>query len=69
LDGHGKRNGLWWYEGIAFTWFGRLEETPNQTGGLEISFDELPAPVTERILSTLGVPISAGMKRTKLEQE
>jgi len=65
-DGFEWMKGRWWYEGIAFTWFGRLEETPDETGGLEILFEELPSRAAKRILYTIGLPVFPGMERARV---
>lgn len=54
--------GSYWYnEGIGFTSFSRHMSTPDQTGGLEISFTELPAESNRRLLSAIGLPLRPGM--------
>jgi hypothetical protein len=52
---------LWINEGIGFTSFSRHVTTPNETGGLEINFPELPPDAVQRLLSTIGLPLSPGM--------
>jgi hypothetical protein len=59
-------NGLWLYEGIGFTWFGRLEQAPDVTAGLELSFDELESGSLQRILVRLGLPLTPGMRSTEI---
>jgi len=59
--GYEWMNGLWWYEGVGFTWFGRLETAPTDTAGIEISFDEIPLRAAKRILYTIGLPVYPGM--------
>jgi hypothetical protein len=61
-DGFEWMNGLWLYEGLGFTWFGRLETAPDATAGVELFFEELPRPVAKRILYRIGLPICPGMK-------
>jgi hypothetical protein len=58
--------GLWLHEGIGFTWFGRLMAQSDQTGGLEILFEELDEASIERILRFLRLPLRPGMKTEKL---
>jgi hypothetical protein len=55
------QGGMWLNEGIGFTSFSRLAEMPDETGGLEISFSQLPAEANEKILRAIGLPLSAGM--------
>lgn len=55
--------GYWINEGVyGFTSFSREEDTPDQTGGLEIDFSELPDDSARRILDAIHLPLSAGMK-------
>jgi hypothetical protein len=51
----------WLNEGIGFTSFSRHVSTPDETGGLEISFPELPAEAIQRLLTRLGLPLHPGM--------
>jgi hypothetical protein len=59
-------NGTWWYEGIGFTWLGRLEAKPHSTAGLEICFEELSAASATRLLKAAGLPVSPGMRLAAL---
>jgi hypothetical protein len=59
-------NGNWWYEGIGFTWFGRLEATPRATAGLEVNFEELSAASARGLLKAAGLPVSPGMRLVEL---
>jgi hypothetical protein len=52
---------LWHNEGIGFTSFSRHLSTPDETGGLEISFSELPPDCIHRVLSTVALPLRPGM--------
>jgi len=61
-DGWEWMNGNWWYEGIGFTWFGRLEAKPKVTAGLEVSFEELSVASARKILKAAGLHVSAGMR-------
>jgi len=61
-------NGFWLYEGIGFTWFGRLETSPDATAGLELYFEELPRDSLEQILRALALPLVPGMTARELEQ-
>lgn len=51
----------WFNEGIGFTSFSRHVNTPDQTGGLEINFEELPAENIEHLLNAIGLPLEPGM--------
>jgi hypothetical protein len=53
--------GMWISEGIGFTSVCRLEKTPAETGGLEISFGELPDDVLTKVLKKLRLPVRPGM--------
>jgi len=53
--------GFWYCDSIGFTWFGRLEDMPAETGGLEIDFSELPEGAWSSILASLRLPLHAGM--------
>jgi hypothetical protein len=53
--------GLWYYDGVGFTWFGCLHDMPKETGGLEVDFAELPEREWLRILDSLHLPLRAGM--------
>jgi hypothetical protein len=55
-------NGVWWYEGVGFTWFGRLQDALEDTAGLEVLFQEIPGRSAKRILYTIGVPMYPRMK-------
>jgi hypothetical protein len=59
--------GLWIYEGIAFTWFGRLEGAPEITAGLELNFEELEQSTLQRILAAVELPVTSGMNSSELE--
>src|SRR4051812_25354510 len=52
---------VWHNEGIGFTSFSRHVSTPDETGGLEISFAELPSDCIHRVLTTVGLPLRPGM--------
>lgn len=54
--------GDWHCDGVGFTWFGRLDGMPNETGCMEIDLTELPQSEAEAILAAIGLPLSAGMK-------
>lgn len=51
----------WWYEGIGFTWFGRLERQPEATAAFELSFDELSAQQVMAVTSALDLRTRPGM--------
>ena len=65
-DGFEWMNGLWRYEGVGFTWFGRLEHAPDDTAGLELAFDEIPGRAAERILYRVGIPVFPGINLDQL---
>lgn len=52
---------FWLNEGIGFTSFSRHVTTPHDTGGLEISFPELPPDASQHLLSSIGLPLHPGM--------
>jgi hypothetical protein len=54
-------DGQWNCDSVGFTWFGRLHDMPNETGGLEVDLADLPEPVSARILESLHLPSRAGM--------
>jgi len=53
--------GYWYCDGIGFTWFGRLNDMPKETGGLEVDLSALPEDVSCRVFSSLSLPLRAGM--------
>jgi hypothetical protein len=53
--------GLWYCDAVGFTWFGRLREVPDETGGLEIDLSALPERESAGILAALHLPLHAGM--------
>ena len=57
---------LWHNEGIGFTSFSRHVTTPDQTGGLEISFPELSAEASLRLLAAVGLPVQPGMSHEEV---
>jgi hypothetical protein len=62
-DGWEWMGGHWINEGISsFTSFSRLKDTPEETGGLEIDLDELPASSARAILGAIQLPLRSGMK-------
>lgn len=55
--------GVWVNEGIrGFTGMSRHRETPDETGGLELSFPDLPPAAALAILDALQLPLRPGMK-------
>jgi len=55
--------GYWINEGVyGFTSFSREEDTPDETGGLEIDFDGLPEGSARAILDAINLPLRSGMK-------
>jgi len=57
---------LWYNEGIGFTSFSRHVSTPDQTGGLEILFEEMPADSVQSLLSAIGLPLRPGMNAAEV---
>ncbi len=56
----------WHNEGIGFTSFSRHASTPDDTGGLEISFPELSANCNHRLLCAIGLPLRPGMSTAEV---
>lgn len=56
----------WHNEGIGFTSFSRHVNTPDQTGGLEISFAELSAEGSDRLMSAIGLALRPGMSASEV---
>jgi hypothetical protein len=67
-DGFSWMRGQWIYEGIGFTWFGRLEDQPEITQGVEIAFDEISPEIATRILGALGLPLCPGMQLQQINE-
>lgn len=67
-DGFSWMGGQWIYEGVGFTWFGRLEDQPEITQGVEIAFDEISPDIAARILGALGLPLCSGMQIEQLNE-
>jgi hypothetical protein len=57
---------FWVNEGIGFTSFSRHVSTPQETGGLEVSFPELPPNAIERLLGAIGLPFRPGMSHDEV---
>src|SRR3981189_3175891 len=51
----------WWYEGIGFTWFGRLEHAPDRTVAFELFFEELSKDQSASLTAALGFRVAPGM--------
>jgi hypothetical protein len=51
----------WWYEGVGFTWFGRLEAAPDETVALELNLEELPSQMAALITGAIGLRLTQGM--------
>jgi len=61
-DGYEWMGGFWINEGIhGFTSLSRHEQTPDETGGLEINFRELSPADIEAMLGTIRLPLRPGM--------
>jgi hypothetical protein len=56
----------WVNEGIGFTSFSRHASTPDETGGLELSFPELSSDTTQQILAFIGLPVHPGMRHDQV---
>src|ERR1044071_3940898 len=52
--------GIWVNEGIGFTSMSRYEDTPNETGGLEVDFSELPQDAARAIFAAIHLPLRRG---------
>ena len=62
-DGWEWMGGYWINEGAyGFTSFSREEDTPDEAGGLEMDFSELPKDSAQRILGAIRLPLLSGMK-------
>ncbi|MFZ1686793.1 MAG: hypothetical protein WAU70_05205 [Flavobacteriales bacterium] len=61
-------NGLWHYEGIGFSWFGAPMDAPHSTACIQLFADEVPADVMDSIMARLGLPLSFGMTRDRIEE-
>ncbi len=57
---------MWLNEGIGFTSFSRHVSAPDETGGLEIFFEELPPEGAQRLLGAIGLPLRPGMNRDEV---
>jgi hypothetical protein len=58
---------IWHNEGIGFTSFSRHISTPDETGGLEISFPELPSECIQRLFMAVGLPLRPGMSTADVQ--
>ena len=67
-DGFSWMGGQWIYEGVGFTWFGRLEDQPNITHGVEIAFDELSPELVSQLFDALGLPLYPGMQLEQISE-
>lgn len=56
----------WWYEGIGFTWFGRLERDPSKTAAFELSLTELSVDQLAVLSRALALPVKHGMSLPEL---
>jgi len=62
-DGWEWMGGYWINEGVyGFTSFSREEDTPDETGGLEMDFGSLPEDSAKAILDAIRLPLRSGMK-------
>jgi hypothetical protein len=53
--------GFWINEGIGLTSMSRHEDTPSETGGLEVDFSELPESAVAAIFDAIHLPLRPGM--------
>src|SRR5262245_50986568 len=61
-DGYEWMGGFWINEGVhAFTSLSRHEQTPNETGGLEIAFREPSSAEIEAMLGAIRLPLRPAM--------
>ena len=61
-DGWEWMGGFWINEGIfGFTSVSRHEDTPDEAGGLEVAFGELPESATLAIFDAIHLPLRQGM--------
>lgn len=60
--------GQWIYEGVGFTWFGRLEDQPEITQGAEIAFDEISPEMAAQVLGALGLSLYSGMQLEQINE-
>jgi len=51
----------WWYEGLGFTWFGRLGRDPAKTAAVELSLPELSVSQLAVLSTALAFPVKHGM--------
>ncbi len=59
----------WRNEGVGFSSFSSHHTTPNETGGIELSLDDLPAAELARLLVTIGLPLHYGMRIDEIISE
>ena len=59
--GYEWMGGFWINEGIGFTSMSRHEDTPEETGGLEVDFSELPESAVPAIFDATQLPLRRGM--------
>jgi hypothetical protein len=60
-------DGAWYCDAIGFSWFGCLEDMPDQTGCMEVDLLDLPQHESQAILSAIGLPLTAGMRLEAVE--
>jgi hypothetical protein len=60
-EGYEWMGGFWINEGIGFTSMSRHEDTPTETGGLEVDFSELPEGAASAIFGAIHLPFRRGM--------
>lgn len=66
-DGYEWMGGFWINEGIGFTSMSRHEDTPHETGGLEVAFSELPESAASAIFNAIHLPLHRGMSLKEIQ--
>ena len=59
---------LWVGEAIGFSEWLRLEQQPETLRSLAIDFSEFPDAAAAEVLTTIGLPVRAGMKLSELRK-
>ena len=60
-DGYEWMGGFWINEGTGFTSMSRHEDTPEETGGLEVDLLEFPESAVSAIFEAIQLPLRRGM--------
>ena len=61
LDGNEWMGGIWINEGIGFTSVSRHRDTPDEAGGLEVDFSELPESAVLAIFDAIHLRLRPGL--------